>query len=465
MKTKGRLFIVDDDELIVSVLSILLKSQGYEIHTEIKTFKNVVDKIETAMPDAVLLDINLSEISGLDILQEIKNRGIDTQVIMLTSDDTAETAVKAMKLGAADYLTKPFNNEEVTIVVNNIFNKKNLEHEVDYLRKISYEGIEYKIIGESAAIKKLKSMIKKMADAHVSSILITGESGTGKELFARYLHSLMHDKYKPFITVNCAALPEHLIESELFGHEKGAFTDAKTERKGVFELANGGSILLDEIGEMRLDLQAKLLRVLEERTVRRIGGKWDIPVDVTIITTTNRNLSEAVKTNRFRADLFFRLSAFYLHIPPLRERRNDIPLLTRHILSYFCMQYNNKTIKGFSPEAEKLMTLYNWQGNVRELKNLVERIVVLENVEEILPEHLPSWLTGQLSTTDLSSANAKLYILPETGASMEKLEEEFKKDIFIQALQRAGQNKTLAAKLLNISYDSFRHQLRKIRLE
>jgi len=464
MKSKRRLFIADDDDLIVSVLSVLLKSEGYEIHTETKTFKNVADKIGAFMPDVVLLDIKLPAISGLDILQEIKSRGIDTQIIMLTSDDTAETAVKAMKLGAADYLTKPFNNEEVKIVVNNILNKKSLEQEVAYLRKISYQHLEDNIIGESAVIKELKTTIQKMADAHVPSILITGESGTGKELFARYLHGLMYDKYKPFITVNCAALPEHLIESELFGHEKGAFTDAKTERAGVFELASGGSILLDEIGEMRLDLQAKLLRVLEERTVRRIGGEWDMPIDVTVIATTNINLSEVVKTGRFRTDLFFRLSAFPLHIPPLRERRGDIPLLARHLLSYCCVRYNNKIIKGFSPAAEKLMTFYAWPGNVRELKNLVERIVVLENTEEILPEHLPELLTGQPLTTP-ALPGAGLYILPETGASMKKLEEEFKKDIFMQALQIAEQNKTLAAKLLNISYDSFRYQLKNFGLE
>jgi DNA-binding NtrC family response regulator len=463
MTTKKKIFLVDDDELIVSVLRKALLGEGYEVLSESTEFKNITDKIGAYFPDVILLDNKLSGLSGLDILKDIKQSGIDSQVIMLTADDTAETAVRAMKLGAADYLTKPFNIEEMKIVINNIIEKKALKQEVDFLRRISSEYLDENIIGESGAVNELKAKIKKIADAHVSSILITGESGTGKELFSRYIHRLMFgddkSRNKPFVAINCAALPEQLMESELFGHEKGSFTDAKADKKGVFELANGGTILLDEIGEMKPGLQSKLLRVLEERTVRRIGGKWDMQVEVTVLATTNKNLSEAVKNGEFRSDLFFRLSNFYMHIPPLRERHEDIPLLTRHFLSYYSIQYNKKTIKGFSTEAEKLMTSYSWPGNIRELKNLIERLVVLENTEEISPRQLPNWLTN-VSAAGTRPHDTR-FTLPDEGASLDDLE----KDLFIQALQKAGNNKVAAAKLLNISYDSFRYGIKKFGLK
>ncbi|MDO9028185.1 MAG: sigma-54 dependent transcriptional regulator, partial [Candidatus Roizmanbacteria bacterium] len=407
----------------------------------------------------LLLDIRLPEQSGIDILQELKEKGINTQVVMLTADDTIETAVKAMKLGAADYITKPFNTDELKIVVSNIIEKEKLKQEVSYLRKTCSEFIEKNIVGESKAIKELILKVEKMAQLKVSTILITGESGTGKEIVARHIHHLMYGDaatgYAPFIPVNCSAMPETLLESELFGYQKGAFTDAKSDKKGLFEIADGGTILLDEIGDMNPSLQSKLLRVLEERTVRRIGGKEGIPIDVTIIATTNKNLLEAMEKGEFRMDVFFRLTTFYLHILPLRERREDIPLLARHFLSYFATKYNKKTIKGFSPESEKFMISYDWPGNIRELKNLVERIVVLENTEVILPEHLPKWLTDHLTVKQPSGNNR--FILPESGISLEEVE----KDLLMQALEKAGHNKSRAAKLLNISYDTLRYQLKK----
>ncbi len=465
MKSKGKVFLLDDDELIVSMLSRVLKKEGFEVRSDTKTH-DVVNKIKSYAPDILLLDITLPGQSGMDILEELKNKEINTQVVMLTADDTAETAVKALKLGAGDYLTKPFNTDELKIVISNIIEKEKLKQEVDYLRKAYSETFEKDIIGESSAIKELKSKIKKMAQAYVSTILITGESGTGKEVVSRHIHHLIHDtatpEYTPFIAINCAAMPETLLESELFGYKKGAFTDAKSDKKGLFESAEGGSILLDEIGDMKPDLQGKLLRVLEERTIRHIGGKEEIPIDATIIATTNRNLLDAVEKGTFRRDLFFRLSTFYLHILPLREKREDIPILARHFLSYFATRYNKKIIKGFSPEAEKLLIPYNWPGNVRELRNLVERVVVLENPEVILPEHLPKWLIDQSTTTTQLSASQfrpsdNRFILPESGISLEEVE----KDLIMQALEKAKHNKTLAAKLLNISYDSLRYQLKK----
>jgi DNA-binding NtrC family response regulator len=462
MKTKGKVFLLDDEELIVSVLAKSLKRGGYEVYPETET-DGVIDKIKSWDPDVLMMDIRMPDRSGIDILEEIKDLQIDTQVVMLTADDTVETAVRAMKLGAADYLTKPFNTDEVNIVIGNIINKQNLRHEVDYLRKAYSETFEKEMLGESAVMKDLQENILKIAQAQVSNILVTGESGVGKELVARHIHKLMFGQdpswNAPFISVNCAAVPESLLESQLFGHEKGAFTDAKTDKKGLFELARGGSILLDEIGDMKADLQSKLLRVLEDRKVRRIGGKGEIEVDATVIATTNRNLSEAVNAGDFRKDLFFRLSTFYMHVVPLRERAEDIPLLATHFLNFFATKYKKKKPKGFSPEAQEALVSYSWPGNVRELKNLVERFVVLENEDVIQPKHLPKWIYGESITT--GSPVSEKFVLPDGGISLEDVE----KDLILQALEKADNNKTQAAKLLNVSYDTLRYQVKKYGLE
>jgi DNA-binding NtrC family response regulator len=462
MKTKSKVFLLDDEELIVSVLAKSLKREGYEVYPETET-NGVIDKIKSWDPDVLMMDIRMPDRNGIDILEEIKDRKIDTQVVMLTADDTVETAVKAMKLGAADYLTKPFNTDEVKIVIGNIIKNQNLRQEVNYLRKAYSEVFEKDMLGESAAMKDLEENIRKIAQAQVSNILVTGESGVGKELVARHIHKLMFSTDSswntPFISVNCAAMPESLLESQLFGYEKGSFTDAKSDKKGLFELARDGSILLDEIGDMKPELQSKLLRVLEERKVRRIGGKGEIEVNVTVIATTNRNLSAAVNDGSFRRDLFFRLSTFYLHIVPLRERTDDIPLLAGHFQTHFATKYKKKNIKGFSPEAEQALVSYAWPGNVRELKNLVERFVVLESEDVIQPKHLPKWIYSESITTAGHAAGK--FILPDTGISLEDVE----KDLIIQALEKANNNKTRAAKLLNISYDTLRYQVKKYGLE
>jgi len=458
MKHKEKIFLLDDEELIASMLTRSLKKEGYNVHMETQT-DDVINKIMAWDPDIVILDIGMPERDGIDILQEIIDTGIETQVVMLTADDSAETAVRAMKIGAADYLTKPFNTEEVKIVLSKIMEKEHLRQELNFLRNAYSQTFERDLIGESEAIKQIKKKVEKIAQARVSTVLITGESGTGKEVVAKYLHDLMHgtgtSRQAPFISVNCAAMPESLLESELFGYEKGSFTDARADKKGMFELAKDGSILLDEIGDMKMELQSKLLRVLENRTIRHIGGQREIPVEATVIATTNRNLAEAVENGNFRKDLFFRLSAFYFHIVPLRERKEDIPLLARHFLQYFANKYNKQTIKDFSPEAEQLLTGSMWPGNVRELKNLVERFVVLESTELIQTEHIPKWIFSESIGTNRSASDK--FILPETGISLEKLE----KDLFLQALERADNNKTLAAKLLDISYDTLRYQLKK----
>jgi len=457
MSSKGKVFILDDDDLIISMLSKVLKKDGYDVYSETKT-EDVVKKIHSWGPNVVLLDIRLPKRSGIDILRDIKNEGIITEVVMLTADDTAETAVTAMKLGAVDYLTKPFNTEEVKIVVSNVIEKENLKQEVAFLRKVYSETFVREFIGESAIVKDLVSQMAKLAESKVSNILITGESGTGKEVVARNIHHFMYGAesigVSPFIWINCAAMPESILESELFGYEKGAFTDAKTDKKGLFETAKGGSLLLDEIGDMKIELQSKLLRVLEERTIRRIGATKDVSIDVTVLATTNKNLAEAVESGEFRKDLFFRLSTFYLHILPLRDRPEDIPLLASHYLNYFAKKYHKKNIT-ISPEAEKMLVLYSWPGNVRELKNLVERFVVMEDVDVIRPENLPHWLIKEKAPSNQTSDSK--FILPDSGISINELE----KDLIIQALDKANNNKTQAAKLLNMSYDALRSHLKK----
>jgi DNA-binding NtrC family response regulator len=462
MKSRGRIFLIDDDELIVNMLSRSLKKAGYTVQTATTT-EGIMDRIESSYPDIVLLDINLPGMSGIEILEKIQERGIQTQVLMLTADDTAETAIRAMKLGAADYLTKPFNMEEVKIVLGKVIEQERLQDEVNYLRRVRSQILTFEIIGESAPMREIKEKAEKLAKARVQTVLITGESGTGKELMARFIHRTMFGgrgiQCIPFIAVNCTALPHHLVESELFGFVKGAFTDAKSDRKGMFELASGGSILLDEIGDMDPNLQSKLLRVIEDRSIWRVGGKAPIPIDVTMIATTNRNIEDALKKEGFRKDLFYRLSTFSLHVPPLRERREDIPLLCRHFLTLFAGLYNKKLIKDFSSEAVSLLRSYDWPGNVRELKNVVERVVVLESAEVIEPAHLPISIRNGESPSEAQPASS--FLLPKEGISMDDLE----KNLIAQALRRSKNNKALAAKLLDMTYDTLRYKVKKYELE
>ena len=460
MKTHGRIFLLDDEELVVSMLARVLKKEGYETRVQTSA-ADALDNIASWHPDLVLLDIHLDEdINGIQILQQIKNEGIDTQVVMLTADDRAETAIKAMKLGAADYLTKPFNSEEVKIVVKGILEKGKLKDEVSYLRKKNESKAAQKMVGESPVIKDLMLKSKRLAEAGAQTILITGESGTGKEVLARYIHECRYQHQTaggqriPYVAINCTALPENLIESELFGHSKWAFTDAKAEKKGMFELADGGTILLDEIGDMRPDLQSKFLRVLEERKIRRVGGKTDLPIDVMVIATTNKDLKEAVATREFRKDLYFRLSTFTLHLPPLRERQEDIPRLARFFLADFAQKYAKKRVQDISPEAEQILSSHEWSGNIRELRNIIERCVVLESAEVITAAQLPAELAGGQSAEPFQMSNI---VLPEEGLSLEKVEQE----LLRQALERTGNNQTKAAKLLQISYDSLRYQAKK----
>jgi len=470
---RNRVFLIDDDELIVSMLSRVLRKEGYEVLAEVSA-KDIMDKIISSSPDVILLDLNLPGGSGIDILQEVKMRSAEAQVVVLTADNTVETAVKAMKLGAADYLTKPFQIDEVKLVISNAIERKNLRQEVIYLRRTFSEIFYRDIIGNSDAIKELKETAEKIAKAQVPTVLITGESGTGKEVFARYIHHVMHGtlsenenkKWVPFIAVNCASLPETLVESELFGYEKGAFTDAKSVKKGIFEVADTSTVLLDEIGDMKLELQSKLLRVIEEKTVRRIGGTVDIPVNVTVIATTNKDLALLVEKGEFRKDIFHRLNAFRLHLPPLRERREDIPLLVEYYLQYFTEKYKKKSVRKIFPNGERLLISYNWPGNIRELRNVIERLVVLGTDSVIKSSDLPKEIAQYDSEPshhlpDVSEPlNPGMFILSDSGISIDGVI----KDLMKQAMMKANRNKALAARLLHMSYDSFRYKLKKFRI-
>ncbi len=469
-RARGRVLVVDDDELITVMLAKALRREGFEVR-QANDPGIVLEEARSFSPDVVLMDVNLPGKTGLELLQEMQEEGIGAPAIMLTADDSAETAVKAMKLGAADYLTKPFNLEEVTLVVGSVLERRSLRQEVDYLRKVSAEITERPLVGASPAVEQLKDEAARLAEAGVNTILITGESGTGKEVLARYTHQLMHgsdEGYAPFVGINCAAIPENLVESELFGHERGAFTDAKAEKKGVFEMAYGGSILLDEIGDMPLFLQTKLLRVLEERRLRRVGGRRDIEVDTVVFATTNRDLEVAVERGEFRRDLFYRLNAFPLNIPPLRERREDVMVVARHFLGRFTAKYRRQQPADFSPDAERLLVGYDWPGNVRELRNVVERVVVLGRSALVQPEHLPREIAGATAAAAALAAAGGggagrpfEMVLPDAGISLEDLERQ----LIAQALQKAAGNKTVAAKLLGMTYDSLRYQIKKFNLE
>jgi DNA-binding NtrC family response regulator len=444
------------------MLKRALTKEGYKVESASGP-KGLIEKISSSYPDLVLLDIHLPGKSGIEILKELKEKGVSSQVVMLTADDTAESAIKAMKLGAVDYLTKPFEMAEVKIVVRNILEKERLKEEVDYLRRLSSDIFMKEIIGESEGIAALKEKIGKLSEAGIETVLVTGESGTGKELLARYFHTAMFEVPEgvkaPFVAVNCAAIPDNLIESELFGYVKGAFTDAQADKKGLFEIASGGTILLDEIGEMKLDLQSKLLRVLEERKVRRVGGKDDIPIKVSVVATTNRDLAKGVEDGVFRMDLFYRLNTFSLHVLPIRERREDILPLSSHFLQLFAKRYSKKIVPEFSGETEKLLYAYEWPGNVRELKNVMERIVVLESSEIIRPEHLPREIVGG-KMPEGGEGGITTFVLPEEGVDVEDVE----KGLIEQALNRSGNNRAKAARLLNMTYDTLRYKIKKYKL-
>ncbi len=448
-KNRGRILIIEDEKSMREVLRILLEEEGYEIVAAVNGMEGI-DYLKDDIFDLVLTDIKMPKADGFEVLKKVKELSPSTIVIMMTAFGTTESTIEAMKMGAYDYIHKPFKIDEIRLVIQKAFEKKNLSQEVSLLReKIkSSSGLE-NIIGKSRKMQELFVLVQKVAQSN-STVLITGESGCGKELVASALHNLSQRKLKNFVTINCATFPEGLLESELFGHVKGSFTGALYNKEGLFEAANRGSIFLDEIGEMPLSLQAKLLRVLENGTFRRVGGLNDVTVDVRVISATNRDISEAVASGSFREDLFYRLNVVPINIPPLRERPDDIPLLLDHFL-----HKSSSPIKRFSPEALRLLMKYPWKGNVRELENMVERTVLLSDGEIILPEDLPD----EICRTD--TARKRLPDIGDEGIDFENIIEQIEREYLVMALEKAKGVKTEAARLLNLSFRSFRHKLYK----
>jgi len=445
-KIKGNILVVDDEKSMREILEIFLKSEGYGVSVA-ENGEKAIDAVRKDIFDLIITDMKMPKVGGLELLKNVKQIAPDTIVVIITAFGTTDSAVEAMKLGAYDYIQKPFQLDNIRLVVKNALEKQKLQKDVSLLKQQLKPPSLENIIGKSQSMQTLFSVISKTAESN-ASVLITGESGTGKELVAKAIHSLSPRKDNHFVAVNCAAIPEGLLESELFGYMKGAFTGAASSKQGLFELANDGTLFLDEIGEMPLSLQAKLLRVIEGDTFRRVGGVSDLNVDVRIISATNKDLHEMIEQKLFREDLYFRLNVLSVKIPPLRERRDDISLLVEHFLKKFAGDR-----KRFSKEAIELLRNYRWKGNVRELENIIERTVLLCDSEVIDAEHLPDEIS--------SARKAEKVTLPSGGMDIDKLMEETEKAYILKALEKTNGVKTEAAKLLNLTFRSFRHKLKK----
>jgi DNA-binding NtrC family response regulator len=455
---KIRVQIIDDEELICWSLRELLEEEGYSVCYDMSGDAGLRTAISNA-PDLIILDNKMSDKDGLDVLREIKLTLPETIVVMMTGFATVATAVLAMKLGAFDYITKPLEFDELKSVIERAVATLRLEREVaDHRRELRQKYGLTNLIGNSAPIQDVFQMIHKVAHSEAMTVLLQSESGTGKDLVARAIHYESRRSEKAFVVINCATLPETLLESELFGHEKGAFTDAKQAKRGQFELADGGTIFLDEIGEMSLATQVKLLRILENRSFVRIGGTREIKLDVRIIAATNRDLMTAMNEGAFRKDLYYRLKVVYISIPPLRDRREDVLPLANWFITRFNREFK-KQVNGVHPEAEAALVQYDWPGNVRELRNVIERAMILENDSMIRLEHLPIELVEPKETLTFptgSSLDTVYGDLPLT---------DMERSALLNALNKANWNVTLAAKTLGISRDTMRYRIKKFRFK
>ncbi len=455
---KPKILIVDDEYLIRWSLSENLSKAGYRCVTA-ETGEEALDRFRTEAPDLVLLDIKLPGIDGIEVLRRVKEWDRDIPVIMITATTQVDVAVQAMKLGAYDYVSKPFDLTEIQTKVDHALENTKLRQEVEYFRSRHAERFGFdRIIGNCPKMKEVIAVARRVARSSTTTVLLMGESGTGKDVLAQAIHYESPRADKPFMPINCTALPDQLLESELMGYEKGAFTDAKRTKKGLFELADGGTIFLDEIGDMKPALQAKLLRFLEDRTFKRIGGKEDIEVDVRIIAATNRDLEKAVEEKAFREDLYYRLSVIPIVLPPLRERREDILPLAYHFLEAFNQEFKT-SFRGFTPEAEELLQRYSWPGNIRELRNVIERAVILSTGDEIGADNLP-WKIKSEHTRRAQAGEPGVVVLPDSGIDIEDVERE----LIVQALEKTGRNQTRAAKLLGLTRDALRYRMKKYNL-
>jgi two-component system, NtrC family, response regulator AtoC len=446
---QATLLIVDDEELVRWSLRERLRKDGYTV-LESGTVAGAMEKLTPAV-DLVLLDQRLPDGDGLTLLQQIKESSPDTLVILMTAFSTVENAVAAMKHGAYHYLNKPFNLDDVSAVVEKALETSRLRREVRMLRGSQSRDYGFDaIIGSSSAMVEAKSLLERIAASPATTVLLTGETGTGKDLAAKAIHFNSERASKPFVNITCSALPEQLLESELFGHERGAFTDARQQKRGLLETADGGTVFLDEIGEMTPGLQAKLLRFLEDRTFKRVGGLNDIRVDVRVIAATNRSLDDEVRAGRFREDLFYRLQVMPVRLPPLRERVGDIRLLVAHYIDRYNREFR-KRVRGLQPGAQAMLDQYRWPGNVRELRNAIERAMLLAD----------NGLLGAEDFATLSkAATPATFRLPPEGVDLETVERQ----LVMQALQRAGGNQTQAGHLLGINRDQVRYRIEKFGL-
>ncbi len=448
--SKGTLLVVDDERSLRFSIGEWARDEGFA-PLEAATGREALEALREQGVDAVVLDLKLGDEDGLKVLKELRENDPALPVVMLTGHGTVEQAVRAIQLGAYDFMLKPPDLAHLGVVLDRALEHARLRQEVTRLREGATGRLE--IIGGSEGLRTAMSRLERAAKASASTVLIHGETGSGKELMARYLHDRSARAGGPFVELNCSAIPEQLLESELYGHERGAFTDAKRFRKGLFELADRGTLFLDEIGEMAPQLQAKLLRVLETRTFRRVGGAADISVDVRVVAATHRDLQKLVSEGRFREDLYFRLNVVPVAIPPLRERTGDIAPLAEHFIARFCRELGRPTAR-LHPAALERMQSYRWPGNVRELRNIIERVVLLEAEEEIRSEHLPSELTLTAGGVPSGGGDPFPAGVVRPLAEVEKLAIE-------HALRVSGGNKTRAATLLGIARQTLRTKLKE----
>ncbi len=453
----GKILVIDDEPFITKSLKQHLEKENLEVLTA-ESGEEGLEVFRSEIPDVVLLDLNMPGMSGIETLEAMRKINNEVVIIIITAHGDIETAVSAIKLGAHDFVEKPFELDRISVLINKAMETVNLKREVNYLREEKYDAYSFdNIVGVSPAMQEIISLSKKIAESNANTILIQGESGTGKSLLARTIHYNSSRASEPFVEITCTAIPEALIESELFGHEKGAFTDAKVAKKGLFEFASGGTVYLDEIGDIKQSTQAKLLRALEEKTFKRVGGLKDIKVNVRIIATTNKkDLEESVRNGDFRADLYYRMKVLPIYLTPLRERKEDIIPLAMHHIMMFNKEFK-KNITGISDEAQKLLLNYPWHGNARELRNIIERIFILEDTEIIHPDHIPSEI---LNHYEAPVSDSMPIDMPNEGISLKDVE----KDLITQALHKVNRNQTKAAKLLGISRDALRYKMQKIGL-
>ena len=449
----SNLLIVDDEQSYRQLLSLIFGGEGHDVRTA-SNGREAVEMLAVEPADLIVSDVRMPDMDGIEMLRAVRETLPEIGIVFMTAHATVESAREAFKLGADDFVTKPFDVEELKLIVKKTLDKQALIDEKRAFKRAQRErGSIHNIIGSSAKMQGIFQMIETVAEVQ-STVLITGESGTGKELVARAIHDISPRAERPFISINCGAFTETLLESELFGYVKGSFTGANTNRKGLFEAANRGTIFLDEIGEMSPAMQVKLLRVLQERRVRPVGAHEEIPVDARVIAATNRDLKQMSADGTFREDLFYRISVIPIHLPPLRERAEDIPDLVDHFVEKFCSMSGRSL--SISPKAMQLLEGYVWSGNVRELEHVIERAVALERGEEIQPERLPEHITNYNAERIKAEFN-----LPEEGLNLSAHLDNLEKTYVIEALRMTAGNQTKAADLLQMQVRSLRHLLDK----